>query len=245
VEVIDPTPARPPTDQVPEPGPSGATAAGPIRVAIVDDDPLVRAGLSLMLGGRDDVRIVAEAADGDEVPSMVDAAAPDVVLMDLRMPRTDGLAATERLMKQPKPPHVILLTTFDSEEHVLRALRAGAAGFLLKDTPLAQILDAIRRVSAGEAMLSPAVTRRLIAHVTAERRGGHRRDDARRRLAALTPRELEVARLLGCGQTNAELGVGLYMSTATVKSYVSRLLAKLGLENRVQVAILVHDAELD
>lgn len=224
---------------------SAGTAVEPIRIAIVDDDPLVRAGLSLMLGGREDITIVAEAADGDEVPAMLAAASPDVVLMDLLMPRTDGLTATEVLMKRPEPPQVIMLTTFDADEHVRRALRAGASGFLLKDTPPMQILDAIRRVSGGEAMLSPAVTKRLIADFTAERSGSGRRDDARRKLAELTPRELEVARCLSQGQTNAELGVGLYMSTATVKAHVSRLLAKLGLTNRVQVAILVHDAELD
>jgi DNA-binding NarL/FixJ family response regulator len=218
----------------------------PIRLAIVDDDPLVRAGLTLMLGGRDDVTIVAEASDGDEVVAMVDAHAPDVVLMDLRMPRLDGLAATELLLARPAPPQVIVLTTFDADEHLLRALRAGAAGFLLKDTPPPQILDAVRRVAAGEATLSPAVTRRLIDHVTGSGNGaGRRREDARHRLAALSDREQEVARALGQGLTNAELAAKLYMSTATIKAYVSRLLAKLDLDNRVQVALLVHDAELD
>jgi DNA-binding NarL/FixJ family response regulator len=215
----------------------------PIRLAIVDDDPLVRAGLALMLGGRDDVTVVAQAADGDEVPAMVDAHAPDVVLMDLRMARTDGLTATERLLARPNPPQVVVLTTFDADEHVLRALRAGAAGFLLKDTPPAQILQAVRRVAAGEATLSPAVTRRLIAHVTAGP-GDERRDQARARLAQLTERELEVARALGEGHTNAELAAELFMSIATVKAYVSRLLTKLDLDNRVQVALLVHDAQL-
>jgi DNA-binding NarL/FixJ family response regulator len=218
--------------------------AGPIRLAVVDDDPLVRAGLALMLGGRDDVRIVAEAADGDEVEAMVDRHAPHVVLMDLRMPRVDGLAATERLLARPSPPHVIVLTTFDADEHVLRALRAGAAGFLLKDTPPPQILEAVRRVAGGEATLSPAVTRRLIAHVTGSG-AGQRRRAARARLDQLSDRELEIARALGQGLSNAELAGTLYLSTATVKAYVSRLLTKLGVENRVQVALLVHDAELD
>jgi DNA-binding NarL/FixJ family response regulator len=223
---------------------SAAPASAPIRIAVVDDDPLVRAGLALMLGGRDDVAVVAEAADGDEVEAMVDAHAPDVVLMDLRMSRIDGLTALERLRRRSDPPHVIVLTTFDADEHVLRALRGGAAGFLLKDTPPAQILDAVRRVAAGEASLSPAVTRRLIQHVTASA-PDDRRDRARHRLARLTERELEVARALGAGQTNAEMAGVLFMSTATVKAYVSRLLAKLQLDNRVQVALLVHDAELD
>jgi DNA-binding NarL/FixJ family response regulator len=232
-----------PPDGGPNP-PDGGPAR--IRLAVVDDDALVRAGLALMLGGRDDVTIVAEAADGDEVAAMVDEHAPDVVLMDLRMARMDGLRATELLLSRPDPPAVIVLTTFDTDDHVLRALRAGAAGFLLKDTPPAQILEAVRRVAAGEATLSPTVTRQLIAHVTADGPGGsRRRDDARRRLGELTPREREVARALGGGLTNAELAADLYMSTATVKAYVSRLLAKLGLDNRVQVALLVHDAELD
>jgi DNA-binding NarL/FixJ family response regulator len=216
----------------------------PIRLAIVDDDPLVRAGLALMLGGRDDVQVVAEAADGDEVPAMVAAHAPDVVLMDLRMARVDGLTATERLLAGPNPPQIVVLTTFDADEHVLRALRAGAAGFLLKDTPPAQILEAVRKVAAGEATLSPAVTRRLIAHVTGSA-GDGRRDAARARMAELSDRELEVARALGQGHSNAELATELFMSVATVKTYVSRLLAKLGLDNRVQIALLVHDAELD
>ena len=218
----------------------------PIRLAVVDDDPLVRAGLTLMLGGRDDVLIVAEAADGDEVLALVDAHAPDVVLMDLRMPRMDGLTATELLLARPDAPQVIVLTTFDADEHVLRALRAGAAGFLLKDTPPPQILEAVHRVAVGEATLSPTVTRRLIQHVTAGGAGGNqRRDDARRRLTQLSDRELEVARALGQGLTNAELGAQLHLSTATVKAYVSRLLTRLDLGNRVQVALLVHDADLD
>jgi len=225
--------------------PADAAGRRPIRLAVVDDDPLVRAGLTLMLGGREDVEIVAEASDGDEVAAMVDAHAPDVVLMDLRMARVDGLTATERLLARPKPPRVIVLTTFDTDEHVLRALRAGAAGFLLKDTPPPQILDAVRRVAAGEATLSPTVTRQLIAHVTGSGPGRQRREQARTRLKELSERELEVARALGDGLTNAELAGTLYLSTATVKAYVSRLLAKLDLDNRVQVALLVHDAELD
>jgi len=221
---------------------------GAVRLAIVDDDPLVRAGLALMLGGRDDVVVVAEADDGDEVPAMVAAHAPDVVLMDLRMPRVDGLTATERLLARGRPggpPHVIVLTTFHADEYVLRALRAGAAGFLLKDTPPPQILDAVRRVAAGEATLSPTVTRQLIAHVTGAGGGpDRRREEARARLDLLTTRELEVAQAVGRGLTNAELAAALFMSTATVKAHMSRLLAKLDLTNRVQVALLVHDADL-
>ncbi|MEV6372486.1 response regulator transcription factor [Micromonospora musae] len=221
---------------------------GPVRVLIVDDDPLVRAGLSMILGGVPDVRVVGEAADGGEVPAAVAAGRPDVVLMDIRMPRLDGLAATEALRALPDPPEVLVLTTFHADEQVLRALRAGAAGFLLKDTPPAEIVQAVRRVAAGEATLSPAITRALIAHVTgaapAPVGADPRRERALRLLAALSEREREVAVALGRGRTNAEIAGELYMSVATVKAYVSRLLTRLELNNRVQVALLVHDAGL-
>jgi DNA-binding NarL/FixJ family response regulator len=216
---------------------------GVIRVLIVDDDALVRAGLSMMLTGTDDIRIVAEASDGAEVASAVGAYAPDVVLMDIRMPRLDGLAATEQLRARPGAPQVIVLTTFDADEYVLRALRAGAAGFLLKDTPPPEIIRAVRLVAAGEAMLSPAVTRRLIEHVASD---GHnaRRARAAELLERLTDREREVAVAIGQGKSNAEIAGELYMSVATVKAHVSRLLTKLELNNRVQIALLAHDAGL-
>ncbi|MEU0550580.1 response regulator transcription factor [Micromonospora sp. NPDC005979] len=230
-------------------GSLGSTGgAGPVRVLIVDDDALVRAGLSMILGGLPDLRVVGEAADGGEVPAAVAAYAPDVVLMDIRMPRVDGLAATEALRGQPNPPEVLVLTTFDADEQVLRALRAGAAGFLLKDTPPVDIVHAIRRVAGGEAMLSPSVTRTLINHVTAANPGppgpDPRRERALRLLAALSERERQVAIALGRGYTNAEIAGELFMSVATVKAYVSRLLTRLDLNNRVQVALLVHDADL-
>ncbi|MET7945923.1 response regulator transcription factor [Micromonospora sp. NPDC005324] len=228
-------------------GPAGA-AAPPVRVLIVDDDALVRAGLSMILGGLPDLTVVGEAADGGEVPAAVAAYAPDVVLMDIRMPRVDGLTATEALRTQPHPPEVLVLTTFDADEQVLRALRAGAAGFLLKDTPPAEIVRAVRRVAAGEATLSPTVTRTLIAHVTAAAPGpvgpDPRRERALRLLTGLSERERQVAVALGRGQTNAEIAGELFMSVATVKAYVSRLLTRLELNNRVQVALLVHDAGL-
>ncbi|WP_255608716.1 response regulator transcription factor [Micromonospora sp. PLK6-60] len=201
----------------------------------------------MILGGVPEVLVVGEAADGAEVPAAVAAYAPDVVLMDIRMPRVDGLTATEALRAAPDPPEVLVLTTFDADEQVLRALRAGAGGFLLKDTPPAEIVAAVRRVAAGEATLSPAVTRRLITHVTAPAPAtgpDARRDRARRLLDGLTAREREVAVALGQGRTNAEISAELFMSVATVKAYVSRLLAKLDLNNRVQVALLVHDAGL-
>ena len=215
--------------------------AGVIRVLIVDDDALVRAGLSMMLAGTDDIRVVAEASDGAEVGSAVDAYQPDVVLMDIRMPGVDGLAATERLRAREGAPEVIVLTTFDADDHVLRALRAGAAGFLLKDTPPPEIMRAIRLVAGGEAMLSPTVTRRLIEHV-ADDGIGARRARAKELLERLTDREREVAVAIGQGKSNAEIAAELYMSVATVKAHVSRLLTKLELGNRVQIALLAHDA---
>ncbi len=212
-----------------------------IRVLIVDDDALVRAGLSMILAGSDDVRVVAEASDGAQVPTAVDAYSPDVVLMDIRMPGVDGLAATEALRAQGEGPHVIVLTTFDADDHVLRALRAGAAGFLLKDTPPPEILRAIRLVAAGEAMLSPGVTRRLISHVADDGHAG-RRARACELLDRLTDREREVAVAIGQGKSNADIAAELFMSVATVKAHVSRLLQKLDLDNRVQIALLAHDA---
>ncbi|MQA11177.1 MAG: response regulator [Pseudonocardiaceae bacterium] len=218
----------------------------PIRVLIVDDDALVRAGLAMILGGADGVLIVGEAADGDEVPAAVHENAPDVVLMDIRMPKVDGLAATERLRARPDPPEIIVLTTFDTDEYVLRALRCGASGFLLKDMPPVEILDAVRRVAGGDPILSPAVTRRLISHVaeTDAARGSEECRIASSKLEELSEREREVAVAIGQGKSNAEISKELFMSVATVKAYVSRLLTKLELNNRVQVALLVHDAGL-
>jgi DNA-binding NarL/FixJ family response regulator len=203
--------------------------AGVIRVLIVDDDALVRAGLSMMLAGTDDIRVVAEAADGGEVGGAVDAYRPDVVLMDIRMPGVDGLAATEQLRAREGAPQVIVLTTFDADDHVLRALRAGAAGFLLKDTPPPDIMRAIRLV--------------LIEHMADDGLGA-RRVRARELLDRLTDREREVAIAIGQGKSNADIAAELYMSVATVKAHVSRLLTKLELGNRVQIALLAHDAGL-
>ena len=214
----------------------------PVRVLIVDDDALVRAGLTMILSGADDVSVVGEAADGAEVPAAVAAHRPHVVLMDIRMPRVDGLAATETLRRRADAPEVIVLTTFDADEYVLRALRAGASGFLLKDTPPVEILQAVRRVASGEATLSPTVTRQLIAHVAGPGPGS--RAESVRRLTRLSERERDVALALGQGHSNAEISVELFMSVATVKAHVSRVLTKLEMNNRVQVALLVHDAGL-
>jgi len=220
--------------------PPGAHDA--VRVLIVDDDALVRAGLTMILSGAEGVTVVGEAADGGEVPAAVATHHPDVVLMDIRMPKVDGLVATEALRRETGAPEVIVLTTFDADEFVLRALRAGASGFLLKDTPPAEIVHAVRRVAHGEATLSPAVTRRLIAHVAAPDQGGDTRRDAAARLETLSERERDVAVALGQGSSNAEISAQLFMSVATVKAHVSRVLMKLELNNRVQVALLVHDA---
>ncbi|ANH94227.1 MULTISPECIES: response regulator transcription factor [unclassified Streptomyces] len=217
-----------------------------IRVLLVDDDPLVRAGLSFMMGGADDIEIVGEAADGHEVEALVERSRPDVVLMDVRMPGMDGLTATERLRSRPKAPQVVVLTTFHADDQVLRALRAGAAGFVLKDTPPAEIVAAVRRVAAGDPVLSPTVTRQLIRHAAggAGGAGEDRRTRARERLTALNAREREVAVRVGQGLANARIASELYMSVATVKTHVSRILAKLSLNNRVQIALLAHDAGL-
>jgi DNA-binding NarL/FixJ family response regulator len=214
-----------------------------IRLLLVDDDPLVRAGLSFMLGGVDDIEIVGEAADGGEVEALVDRTHPDVVLMDIRMPSVDGLTATERLRGRQNAPQIVVLTTFHADEQVLRALRAGAAGFVLKDTPPAEIIDAVRRVAAGDPVLSPTVTRQLMAHA-AGTAADTRRARARERIAALGDREREVAVAVGRGLANAEIAGGLFMSVATVKTHVSRILAKLDLNNRVQIALLAYDAGL-
>jgi len=215
----------------------------PVGVLIADDDPLVRAGLTMMLGGDPGIRVVAEAGDGAQVLPLVDRHAPDVVLMDIRMPVLDGLAATEALRARRDAPEVIVLTTFDADEHILRALRAGAAGFLLKDTPPQEIVAAIHRVAQGQPVLSPEVTRRLIDRV-AETGHDRRRAAARDRLARLNERERQVAVAVGRGMSNAEIGATLHLSVPTVKTHVSSILAKLGLNNRVQIALLVHDAGL-
>ncbi|QPP06779.1 response regulator transcription factor [Streptomyces bathyalis] len=221
-------------------------APSAIRVLVVDDDPLVRSGLRLMFGGAPDIEVVAEAADGSEVQQLVDAHAPHVVLMDIRMPVVDGLEATEALRRREDAPEVIALTTFNTDAHVLRALRAGAAGFVLKDTAPEEIVQAVRRVTAGEPVLSPEVTRQLIARVSG---GATDRDArairAREQLAALGEREREVAVAVGRGRSNAEIAGELYMSVPTVKTHVSRILTKLSLNNRVQIALLANDASGD
>ncbi|MBB1586354.1 MAG: response regulator transcription factor [Propionibacterium sp.] len=212
-----------------------------VRVVLIDDDPLVRAGLKLMLGGHEGVDFVGEGGDGAEAAALVAEHRPDVLLMDIRMPGKDGLTATEELMAHKDAPRVVILTTFDSDDAVLRALAAGAAGFLLKDTPPDRMLEAIKQVAAGEHTLSPSVVSQVIAAAT-RHRGDPRREDARADLAALNAREKEVAIAIGRGMTNAEISARHYLSLATVKGVVTQIFDKLGLTNRVQVAIKVHDA---
>ncbi len=209
---------------------------------LVDDDALVRAGLRMMLSSADDLEVVGEAEDGVRAVAAVREHRPDVVLMDIRMPEMDGITATAALRRLTSPPEVIVLTTYQADEQVLSALRAGAAGFLLKHTPPADIVTAIRLVASGEAMLSPSVTRTLLSHF-ADARAADRRRAAAVRLAALTDREREVALAVASGASNAEVAATLFMSEATVKAHVSRLFAKLDVTNRVQIAIVVHDAE--
>jgi DNA-binding NarL/FixJ family response regulator len=214
-----------------------------IRVLIVDDDPLLRAGLQLMLGGATDIRVVGEASDGTGVQSLIDRLSPDVVLMDIRMPNMDGLTATEAVRRRPGAPEVVILTTFDADEHVLRALRAGAAGFILKDTPPAEIVESVRRIAGGQPVLSPAVTKRLINRVASSGQD-QRKSKASGRLSTLNDRERDIAVAVGEGKSNAEISAALYLSIPTVKTHVSRILTKLDMNNRVQIALLVHDAGL-
>jgi DNA-binding NarL/FixJ family response regulator len=213
-----------------------------IRVLLVDDDALVRSGLKMMLSGAEGIDVVGEADDGRGVLAALDRHRPDVILMDIRMPQVDGIAATRLVREQPDPPAVVVLTTFDADELVMRALQAGAAGFLLKDTPPPEIVRAIELVHAGDAMLSPTVTRRLIALVAGDAEAAGRSDHARTRVATLSAREHEVAVAVGQGKANADIAAELHMSVATVKAHVSRLLAKLEVDNRVQIALLVQEA---
>ena len=213
-----------------------------IRVLLVDDEQLVRSGLRMILQSSGDIEVVAEAADGAQAVEQVRLHRPDVVLMDIRMPTMDGLAATRQLTALPDPPKIIVLTTFELDEYVHTALQHGAVGFLLKDTPPRDLLQAVRTVAAGNAMLSPTVTKRLLAEFAA--RGTAQAVAARKQLEALTEREREVLVAVARGLSNAEIGKRLFMSEATVKAHVSRVLAKLGMSNRVQAAILAHDAGL-
>lgn len=217
-----------------------------VRVLIVDDDPLVRAGLTMMLDGATapevpaSIAVVGEATDGDEVEAALDAHPCDVVLMDLRMRRVDGITATGRVRARPNPPEVVVLTTFHTDDEILGALRAGAGGYLLKDTPPARIVQALHQVAAGEAILSPQVTRRLIDRQVGDSGPQER---AMALTSRLSERETQVAGAIARGATNAQIGAELFLSVATVKAYVSSILDKLEVDNRTQIALLVHEVE--
>lgn len=213
----------------------------PVRIMIVDDDALVRSGLVMMLDGHDGIEVAAEGSDGGEVSGLLDAHRVDVVLMDIRMPRVDGIEATARVRSRPSPPAVVVLTTFDSDDNIVHALRAGASGFLVKDTPPQQIVQAVRKAAAGEPTFSPTVLRSLMDHALTS---SGTLEQARDALAELTERERQVALAIAAGRTNAEIGTDLFLSVATVKAHVSHVLTKLDLGNRTQVALLVHDAGL-
>jgi DNA-binding NarL/FixJ family response regulator len=210
-----------------------------IKVVVVDDEPMVCAHLRTILGSAPDIEVVDEAHDGAAGVEAVVRSRPDVVLMDLRMPVLDGIAAIERIVKLGNPPHVVVLTTFDADQYVLRALRAGAAGFLVKSTPPQDLIGLVRVTAEGHTVLSPAAARRLVA-ASADRQSA--REQARKLVGSLTERELEVLTGLGEGLSNAQIAARLYLSEATVKGYVSRTLDKLGLDNRTQAGLLAHDA---
>ncbi|MFJ6071008.1 response regulator [Streptomyces sp. NPDC093065] len=217
----------------------------PVRIVVVDDEELVRMALRLVIDGEPDLTVVAEAADGNAALAVVDEQRPDVVLMDVRMPGRDGLDTARELLARPAPPRVLMLTTFDSDDLVLGALRAGALGFVLKDTPPSRILDAVRTVADGNPVLSPAATARVIAAATGPG-SSHIRDRsrgaARERLSLLTERERETARAIADGLGNQQIAQRLRITVATVKAHTGSLFAKLAVENRVQVALLVRDA---
>jgi DNA-binding NarL/FixJ family response regulator len=213
-----------------------------VRVLLVDDDPLVRAGLRMILEGDNSIEIVAEVGDGAGVPAILDRHRIDVVLMDLRMPRVDGIEATRAARTRPNPPAVVVLTTFHADDLLLGALQAGASSFLLKDTAPAQIVATVHAAARGDSVLSPTITSQLISLVAGTPEESRRLAKIQSQLDGLTERERDVAALIGKGRSNAEIAADLYMSVATVKAHVSRLLDKLGLDNRVQIALLVQQA---
>jgi DNA-binding NarL/FixJ family response regulator len=222
---------------------NGGAAAGPIRVLVVDDQELVRAGFCVILDAAEGVTVVGEAADGFEAVEKAASEQPDVVLMDVRMPGMDGLEATRRLTSETaqRPPKIVILTTFDLDDYVYEALRAGASGFLLKDAPRHDLIAAVRAVAAGDGLLAPSVTRRLIE---AFARRPAAASPSPSRLASLTPREREILLALARGRTNAEIAADFYLGEATVKTHVGHLLSKLGLRDRVQAVILAYETGL-
>jgi len=215
-------------------------AAEPIRVVLADDQPLVRTALRMVMAETGDIDVVGEAGTGDEAVRLTAELAPDVVVMDLRMPGLNGIEATERIAAGPTSAHVVVLTTFDDDDCVYGALRAGAAGFLVKDMALEDILGAVRVVAAGDALLAPGVTRRLIKEFASRPSS----PVPQRPLTAITDREREVLVLVGSGLSNAEIAERLFISVATAKTYLTRLLAKLDARDRVQLVIIAYEAGL-
>ena len=211
----------------------------PVRVVVADDQELVRDGLTMILDTQPDMEVVGTATDGVEAVDVVRRLAPDVVLMDIRMPRLDGVAATRRLVATGAPSRILVLTTYDLDEYVTDALRAGASGFLLKDAPRHKLLAAVRAAVDGDTVLAPSVTRRVLDAYVSRRPGG-----PDRRLARLTAREAEVLQLVAQGLSNAEIAERLVLSVTTVKSHVARLLAKLELRDRVQAVVLAYESGL-
>ncbi|GHF62266.1 DNA-binding NarL/FixJ family response regulator [Amycolatopsis bartoniae] len=212
-----------------------------IRLVLVDDEPMVLAHLRTILESAEDITVAGQAQDGAEAVEAVVRHRPHVVLMDLRMPGVDGLTAIEWITKLPEPPAVVALTTFDADSYVLRALQAGASGFLVKSTPPEDLIGLVRVAADGHTVLSPEAARRLVAASGDVRR---RTEEARRRLVGLTEREVDVLACLGYGLSNADIAAKLHLSEATVKSYVSRMLVKLGCANRTQAGLLAHEADL-
>jgi DNA-binding NarL/FixJ family response regulator len=214
-----------------------------VRVLLVDDDPMVRTGLSMILGSTPDLVVVAQAGDGDEAVQQVARHAPDVVIMDIRMRRMNGLAATAAVLAQPRAPKVLILTTFDLDEYVFEALAAGASGFLLKEGSPQEIIEAVRVIANGDAMLSPRTTKQLIGQFVAAR-ANPRRARAQAKLELLSNREREIVTSVAQGKPNADIAAELFLSEATVKTHMTRTFAKLDVSNRVQLTIFAYEAGL-
>jgi len=222
---------------------TSAPGGAPIKVLLADDEGLVRSGFKVLLELEDDITVVGEATTGAEAVERARATRPDVILMDIRMPRLDGIEATREIANAPglKKVHVLILTTYDTDSYVFDALQAGASGFLLKDAGPAELLHAIRVVAAGDALLAPRITRRLIAQFTAQRAATH---DAENRLAVLTEREREVLALVGQGLSNDEIGAQLFLSPATARTHVSHAMVKLGARDRAQLVVIAYQTGL-
>lgn len=218
--------------------------AAPIRVFLVDDQQMVRAGFTMLVDSQDDMQVVGEAGDGGEALERLAVTSADVVLMDVRMPRMDGVDATRRLLTMPDAPRVIVLTTFDLDEYAFAAIRAGASAFLLKDATPPELLGAIRSVHAGDAVVAPSTTRRLLDHFAALPDASSAPGAGSSGLAGLTDRELDVLRLIAAGRSNTEIATDLTVAETTVKTHVGRLLAKTGSRDRVQLVVLAYESGL-